>query len=340
MATIAERSDHEGKPTWQAKIRKVGFPAQSRTFPTKKEAEQWAHAVEEAMRKGNFRSTKLAAAVTMKELFETYRDKVSPNKQGGDIESIRLNVLIESELAKYSPINLTKSVIAHWRDQRLKEVSGSTVNRELNLIGHVIEKGRAEWGIELIENPVHAIERPKSAPHRERRLRPGEEERLMQSAKQTRGGYMRQIIILALETAMRQAELVNLKWEYVDIKRRRIQLVMSKDYHIKNGQNRVIPLSNVACQVLADLGAENHVKGRVFPELTTEAVKRAFIRTTERAAIEDLHFHDLRHEATSRLFEKGLTIAEVKSITGHRTLSSLERYVHVSAAEKLAAKLN
>lgn len=162
----------------------------------------------------------------------------------------------------------------------------------------------------------------------------------MQAAKATRGGYLRQIIILALETAMRQAELVNLKWEYVDIKRRRIQLVMSKDYHIKNGQNRVIPLSNVACQVLSDLGAETHTKGRVFSELTTEAVKRAFIRTTERAAIEDFHFHDLRHEATSRLFEKGLTIAEVKSITGHRTLSSLERYVHVSTAEKLAAKLN
>lgn len=290
------------------------------------------------MTKGEFRSTKLAAATTMGELFETYRDSVSIKKNGFDIEAIRLNVLAEGSLAGYSPLNLTKQVMAKWRDDRLKEVSGSTVNRELNLIGSVIEKARKEWGIELAENPVHGLDRPKEAPHRERRLRGNEEERLLLSAKQTRGGYMRQIIILALETAMRQAELVNLKWEFVDIKKRRIQLVVSKDFSTKNGEGRVIPLSQTACQVLTDIGEKTH--GRVFGELTTEAVKRAFIRTVDRAAIEDLHFHDLRHEATSRLFEKGLTIAEVKSITGHKSMSSLERYVHVQNAERLAARLN
>jgi integrase len=338
MATITVRDDHAGRPTFQAKIRKAGFPAQSRTFPTKKEADAWARSVEDAMDKGQFRSTKLAAATTMKEMFETYRDSVSVRKKGHESETYRLEAFIASPLASFSPANLTRQVVAKWRDDRLKEVSGSTVNRELNLLGHVIEKARSEWGIELLENPVHAIERPKESPHRERRLRPGEEERLMQSAKQTRGGYMRHIIILALETAMRQAELVNLKWEFVDIKKRRIQLVVSKDFSTKSDKNRVIPLSNVACQVLADIGEK--ATGRVFGELTTEAVKRAFIRTVDRAAIEDLHFHDLRHEATSRLFEKGLTIAEVKSITGHKSMSSLERYVHVSAAEKLAARLN
>lgn len=340
MATITERTDHSGKSTFQAKVRKVGFPYQSRTFPTRKEANAWGRSVEEAMTSGSFRSTKLAGAVLMKEMFETYRDTVSPGKRGGDIETIRLNALMASDLAGFSPLNLTKQVIAKYRDDRLKLVSGSTVNRELSLISHVIEKARAEWGIELIENPVSAVDRPREAPHRERRLRPGEETRLMTAAKATRGGYLRQVILLAIETALRQSELVNLKWEFVDIKRRRVQLVMSKDYHIKNNTNRVIPLSNVACQVLVDLGAETKTSGRVFPELTSEAVKRAFIRTTERAAIEDLHFHDLRHEATSRLFEKGLTIAEVKSITGHKTLASLERYVHVSTAEKLAARLN
>ncbi|AQT27764.1 integrase [Ralstonia phage RS-PI-1] len=338
MATITVRDDHAGRPTFQAKIRKAGFPAQSRTFPTKKEAEAWARSVEEAMSKGQFRSTKLAAATTMKELFETYRDSVSIKKNGYESEAYRLDAFIESPLAEFSPLNLTKQVVAKYRDDRLKEVSGSTVNRELNLLGHVIEKARKEWGIELAENPVHAIERPKEAPHRERRLRPGEEERLLMSAKQTRGGYMRQIIILALETAMRQAELVNLKWEFVDIKKRRIQLVVSKDFSTKNGNNRVIPLSQVACQVFEDIGVKD--MGRVFPELTTEAVKRAYIRTVDRAAIENLTFHDLRHEATSRLFEKGLTIAEVKSITGHRSMASLERYVHVQSAEKLAARLN
>lgn len=337
MATITERADHAGKPTFQAKIRKTGFPAQSKTFPTKKEAEAWAETVEASMRKGSFRSTKIAEATSMKELFETYRDKVSAKKRGGDIEVIRLNVLIKSELAAYSPKNLTKHVMAHWRDKRSSEVSGSTVNRELNLIGHVIEKARSEWGVELAENPVHAIERPKSAPSRDRRFRDGEEERLMVAAKDTRGGYLRRVIILAVETGMRQAEIVNLKWEFVDIKRRVIHLRMDDDFSIKNGTGRVIPLSQKACQVFDDIGVKT--EGRVFPELTTEALKRAFIRTVDRAKLENFHFHDLRHEATSRLFEKGLNIAEVKQITGHKTMSALERYVHMDVS-KIAHRLD
>jgi integrase len=78
--------------------------------------------------------------------------------------------------------------------------------------------------------------------------------------------------------------------------------------------------------------------GQVFPGLTTEAVKRAFARATRRAGIEDLHFHDLRHEATTRLFELGLNIMEVATITGHKDLRMLRRYTHLKA-EELAKKL-
>lgn len=337
MGTLVKRTDHAGLPTWQAKIRKAGFPAQSRTFPTKREADEWMKSVEAAMTAGSYRSTKLASATTMRELFETYRDAVTVNKGGKDVETIRLNALMESPLGQYAPANLNKRAMASWRDKRLKEVSGSTVNRELNLIGHVIEKARAEWGIELVENPVHQIERPKNAPARERRFREGEEAKLMEAIRTARNQYLHATVVLALETAMRQAEIVNLKWEFVDITRRRIHLVVSKDFSTKNGSGRVIPLSTKAVEVLQGLGPLT--TGRVFPDLTTEALKRAFIRATKRAGLDDFHFHDLRHEATSRLFEKGLNIAEVRGITGHKSLSSLERYVHMDTS-KLAERLD
>jgi integrase len=78
--------------------------------------------------------------------------------------------------------------------------------------------------------------------------------------------------------------------------------------------------------------------GPVFPGLTTEAIKRAFMRARRRAGLEDFHFHDLRHEGTSRLFEKGLNPIEVASVTGHKTLQMLRRYTHLRA-EDLVRKL-
>ena len=102
---------------------------------------------------------------------------------------------------------------------------------------------------------------------------------------------------------MRQGEIVRLRWQHVSMARRTAFLPDTK-----NGQPRTVPLSSVAVEVLRALPRSIH--GEVFPGVTTEAVKKAFIRATCRAQIEDLHFHDLRHEATTRLFERGLNIIE------------------------------
>jgi integrase len=104
----------------------------------------------------------------------------------------------------------------------------------------------------------------------------------------------------------------------------------------KNGESRGVPLSLAAIQVLKAL--PRSVSGAVFPGVTSEAIKRAFIRACRRAEIENFRFHDLRHEATSRLFEKNLDMMEVASITGHKTLQMLKRYTHLRA-EDLARKL-
>jgi len=205
------------------------------------------------------------------------------------------------------------------------------VNRDLNLIGHLIEIARKEWGVALSVNPVRCIRRPKSNPARERRLAPGEEAALLAAADRAKGGYLRTVIVLALETAMRQGEIAGLDWTNINVPQRRLYLPMTK-----NGSSRGVPLSLKAIAVLESLPER---PGPVFPGVTTEAIKRAFRNACKRAGIEGLHFHDLRHEATSRFFEKGLNMMEVASITGHKSLSMLRRYTHLDAG-KLASRLD
>ena len=106
----------------------------------------------------------------------------------------------------------------------------------------------------------------------------------------------------------------------------------------KNGDRRDVPLSSVALKLLGELPREVRDDHLVFPS-HYEALKSAWRRACQRAAISNLRFHDLRHEATTRSFEKGLTVMEVAAITGHKDLRMLQRYTHLRA-EDLANKLD
>lgn len=122
-----------------------------------------------------------------------------------------------------------------------------------------------------------------------------------------------------------------LRWEHVDLAGRAAYLPDTK-----NGEARTVALSTTAAAVFRGLPRAIH--GDVFAGVTREAVKRSYIRATRRASIENLRCHDLRHEATTRMFEKGLNIMEVASITEHKYLRMLRRYTHLRA-EDLARKL-
>lgn len=203
------------------------------------------------------------------------------------------------------------------------------------ILGHVFEVARKEWGIQ-VHNPVRDINLPANGKARDRRLQAGlngddEETLLLAACQEARSPYLLPIVQLAIETAMRQSELINLRWEYIDLNRRTAHLPDTK-----NGESRTAPLSTTAANVLRSLPRAIH--GQVFPGLSAEAIKRVYIRAMRQAGIEDLHFHDLRHEATTRFFELGLNIMEVASITGHKYLRMLHRYTHLKA-EDLARKL-
>lgn len=198
------------------------------------------------------------------------------------------------------------------------------------MISRLFNVARREWGLESLRNPIELVRKPRLPPGRDRRLQEGEEPKLLEALQAQRNPWVAPLVRLALETAMRQGELLTLRWERVDLARRTAYLPETK-----NGTPRTVPLSPTAPRVLKAMPRD--VSGRVFP-LTQSAVAQAWERAIQRADIEVLRFHDLRHEATSRLFEKGLNLMEVAAITGHKTLQMLKRYTHLRA-EDLAARL-
>jgi integrase len=330
MAAFEKRGQY-----WRAKIRRKGFPDQSRSFDTRAEAEMWARAIESEMDRGLYVDRTEAEKNLLSDLIDRYLREVTPGKRGAGPEESRLRALQRRPIAQIKMAALSSSHIASYRDERLKQVAAGTINKELNHLAHVIETGRREWGIQLPENPVRMVRRPSPPKARDRRFRQGEEERLRQAMQDARNPFLVPVVDLAIETGMRQGELVGLLWQHIDLKHRVAHLPLTK-----NGEARSVPLSSKARAVLAALKPADvdAPTGPVFAGLTGEAVKRAFMRTCDRAGLDDFHFHDLRHEATSRLFEKGLNPMEVASITGHKTLQMLKRYTHLNARD-LAAKL-
>jgi len=224
---------------------------------------------------------------------------------------------------------LNARVLAGWRDKRLEEVKAASVLRELNTLSAVLNHARKEWCIQ-ISNPVADIKRPTVGASRTRRLVNDEESKLMAALPKLHGEILR----FALATAMRKGEVLSLLWININLEARVAVLPMTK-----NGDERRVPLSNEAIAVLKLQKASTvqSIAGKVF-DVTPSSLSKSWRRACRKAGIIELRFHDLRHEAISRLFESGFNMMEVSSISGHKTLQMLKRYTHLKA-EDLALKL-
>ncbi len=332
MATIRKRGDLQ----WQAIIKRKGHPLQSKTFNFRKDAEEWARDVEREMDRGVFVSRVESERTTLHDLIERYIAEVLPSKRGRHFGSA-LRVLDEA-LGRYSLAALSPKLVAGLRDKRLAAgLSESTVRKEINLLSRLIDLAGREWGIPLAANPCAMVSRPIEQNSRDRRLEAGELARLLAECSP----HLAAIVRLAIETAARLGELLSLKWADVDLGRR-VMIVRGMDGQTKNGDSlRAVPLSSAAVAVLEELRIlPVSITGRVFWQWARpDSFNKTWVRACTRAGIADLRFHDLRHEAASRLFERGIFDSmEVASITGHKTLAMLKRYTHLRA-EDLAKKL-
>jgi integrase len=238
-------------------------------------------------------------------------------------------VLLRHPIAQLSLGTLTATHIAAYRDQRLTTVKADTVRRELAILHHCLSLAGKEWGVPLPSNPVGQIRLPSPGRPRERRASQGELERLLSACTSGRSIWLQMVIRLAVETGMRRGELLAIRWMDVDLGARTVRLTKTK-----NGHPRTLPLSTVAIRLLTDAP---RVDERVFP-ITANAFRLAWERLRRRAGVIGLRFHDLRHEAVSRFFEKGLSMPEVAAISGHRDARMLMRYAHPKP-EVIADKL-
>lgn len=330
MATIRKRGPYQ----WEARIRRKGWPLQCKTFEKKQDAEEWARDIESEMGRGIFTSRKEAENTTLTEALDRYAREVTPHKKGAPQELGRIAKWKKHPLSNAFLATIRGADIAKYRDERLAESkSTNTVRLELAVISHLFNIARKEWGMESLSNPVQNIRMPKNSRARDRRLVGDEEERLLEACARSKSPALKDIVLLALETAMRLGELLSLEWKNIDPKKRIARLPDTK-----NGETRDVPLSSKAIEALQKrVRAIN--SDRVFHEWSSQSgFKCTWGRAIKRAKIDSFRFHDLRHESTSRFFELGLNIMQVAAITGHKDLKMLKRYTHLRA-EDLAQML-
>jgi integrase len=329
MATIRKR-----KGKYEVQIRRTGQTHVSRSFIERKDAKAWARQMEIAADRNDLPTTvdRRKMAVTLGVLVQRYRDTVTVHKRGAHIERVVLNCFALHPICRKTVSELRTSDFAEYRDERLREVSPVTLKRQLNPIRHLFEIARDEWGIPFRENPLAKLKLEAPDQRRERRLRAGELDRLLLEAGKCRGRsrLIGPIIAFAVETGMRRGEILAIKPEHVDAFNQCLLIPESK-----NGRSRTIPLT---AKALAILQAQQADKRCYVFSISANCLRLAFERVRRRAKSDDVHFHDLRHEALSRLFEKGLTTAEVQLISGHRDARMLFRYAHAER-KTIAAKL-
>jgi integrase len=306
--------------------------------------------MESAIDAGNssFASVRNSKVPTLADALSRYELEVIPHKKGAQRELTFTRRLKAHRTASKSLSNVTPLDIASFRDDLLKDgLAKSSVVRHLAIASHLFTIAIKEWGYSL-DNPVLKIRKPKVSNARSRRPSAAELDAVLSNLPTDE---MRVFVQLASETAMRRSELFSLTWSQVDSERRFVFLPDTK-----NGSSRTVVISSKAVALFkAHQGIKTALE-RVFSFCHCDTPSKAFGRAVKlsRASyvqqcdqggiepisghLQDLRLHDLRHEATSSLFERGLSSMEVASITGHKTLSMLQRYTHLST-QHLQAKL-
>ena len=312
---------------WRARVRRLGQGTHSKSFALKLDAEAWARKVESEQERGVWRDSSEAEATTLTTCLERYAREHVPRLRDPARERSHVAAIGATPLARLAMARVRSADVASQRDAwAATGHAPATIVRRLAVLSRVFNIARREWGMESLSNPVELVAKPVVRNARERRVSQDEIEAICTA---TGSAELAAFIRLAVETAMRRGELCALQWKHVELKACTAHLP-----HTKNGHARTVPLSTRAVDVLRAL--LRRLDGRVFG-LQPDSVTQAFERAAARAGIGGVHFHDLRHEATSRLAER-LQAHELAKVTGHRDMKMVLRYYHPRAAD-LAKKI-
>lgn len=332
MAHVEKRRTSKGGIRYRAQITLKGHPRVSETFSTRREAERWAERTTEAMRQRRFKPDSEAERHTMGDLVERYtRDKLPGlstwENTGRTLDWWQDQLGKDTRLSQITPAAITeaKDRLAGGQSLSGRAPAASTVKRYLTVLASAMSTATKEW-FWLDDNPCTKVLRPSDPRGRVRCLDEDERSRLLDACQESTAAELYPLVVTALCTGARRGELMRLTWRDVDLDRGVAVL-----HQTKNGERRSLAVTGMARQVLTQRREgmkEDHVFSSRNGSMTFP--KYAWKAALDRAGIDDFRFHDLRHSFASYLAMSGATLAELAEAMGHKTLSMVKRYAHLT----------
>jgi integrase len=312
LATIRKRNGR-----YQVQIRKGSHPLITRTFARLADAKKWVSTAEYEIEHGLYEASRAPGFASIADLIDHYL-LLTGEETLSDSEFYRFKRL-KKHFGSILIRGFKGSYLARYRDLRLTHIKPATFTRELSLLRRILRIAQEDWDVEILANPLDRFTVKGQRGSRERRLEGDEEGRLLNACKAARNPWLLPMVLLALETGMRRGEILNARYEHL----KNGLLTIPKT---KTGASRTIPLTPNAQRIITAL--PRSITGFLLP-ISSNALMLAWERARQRGGIDDLRFHDLRHEAISRFFEMGLSIPEVALISGHKDYRMLARYTHL-----------
>ena len=339
MATIEKRTLGDGSTSYRAKIRIKGKPAQSATFERITDAKLWVQQTETAIRQGKYFKSNEAQKRTLKELLDKYEKEVLDHKQGTENQKHYLAYWL-AELGSYFLADITPARISETRNKLIgkvnkfkRKIGASTANRYTTALGHVftVAVNQFEWSE---SNPVRKVAKIKEPRGRVRFLSDNERECLLAECEKSQNPFLFAVVVMALSTGARKAEILNLQWADVNLKKGQLTF-----HETKNGERRAAPLKGYAKQLIQALHKGKNENIFVFQSADTGKpidIRTAWETAVKNSGLNDFRFHDLRHSAASYLAMNSASLAEIAEVLGHKTLQMVKRYAHLSEAHTSA----
>ncbi len=341
MATIETRRSDDGAIAYRVKVRLKGHSATTATFSRLTDARRWAQDTESAIRAGRYFQSAEARRHTVADLVDRYIGEVLPHKPRNASNTALQLAWWMAELGPLTLADLTGPVIAQYRDRLLstttrrgKPMSPSTVVRYLAALSHALTVAARDWGW-LDDSPMRKVSKPREPRGRERFLSDDERQRLLEACKASTSRFLYPVVVLAISTGMRSGEIMNLRWEQVDLARGHIVLTETK-----NGSSRGVPLVGHALEVLKDLAKVRRIDTSLLfhgkDPCKPIDLKKPWTTALRKADIANFRFHDLRHSAGAYLAMGGASTIEIAAVLGHKTLAMVRRYSHVANSHTAA----
>lgn len=337
MASIVARKTKDGKTVYRALVRRKGERPVSAHFEKLGMAREWARQTEAAIKEGRYFKVQPGEGKTLNELLDKYiaeevpKRRIEQQKTQHQLRWWRgqLGHLYLKTIRPYLLSECREKLMKEYAFRKKKTMAASTVNQYMAALSHVFTIAVKEWEW-MDENLLFKVRRCKLPKGRTRFLSDEERERLLAACRESKSPYLNAVVTVAICTGARFGEIMGLKWENIDFERRIMRLEQTK-----NGEKRAVPL---AAPAFAEILKLNEARRGDAPWVFRRAgdakrpieLRKHWFAAIEKAGIENFRFHDLRHTAASYLAMNGATLLEIAAVLGHKTLSMVKRYSHIT----------